>query len=71
MRPLNPKKLHHSKWTAMKSQRKERHFIITEVEFDEERNVQRCVLQAVMTKREEEIDWRNLKDPTRWMQGWK
>lgn len=50
---------------------KEKHFLITEVEYDEEGNVIECVLEAVMTKREQAIDWRDLSDDTVWAQGWK
>ena len=47
------------------------HFIISEMEFDEEGNVVRCVIEAVMTKRERELDWHDLKDTQQWRQGWK
>jgi len=33
---INPKKLLNSKWTAVNPTKKEKHFLITEVEFDEE-----------------------------------
>jgi len=68
---LNPKKLLNSKWTAVKPQNKEKHFMITEVEFDEEGNVIHCLIQAVMTKNERAIDWHELKDESLWLQGWK
>ena len=71
MHRINPAKLHHSKWTAVKPQRKEKHFFISEVEFDEDGSVSRCVLEAVMSKNEYEINWRELKDSSKWQQGWK
>jgi len=68
---INPKKLLNSKWTAVKPQNKEKHFMITEVEFDEEGEVIHCVIEAVMTKNERAIDWQDLKDESQWLQGWK
>ena len=67
---INPKKLLNSKWSAVTPQNKEKHFIITEVEYDEEGIVTDCVIQAVMTKRDSSIDWRDLKDTDKWRQGW-
>ena len=68
---INPKKLLHSKWTAVSPKNKEKHFLITEVDFDEEGLIERCLIEAVMTKRSEEIDWQNLKDSSQWRMGWK
>jgi tryptophan-rich hypothetical protein len=68
---VSSKKLRNTKWTAVNPQNKEKHFLITEVEYDEECNVILCVIQAVMTKREQSIDWKNLKDNGQWCQGWK
>lgn len=71
MNRVHPKKLLRSKWTATEPINKEKHFIISEMEFDEEGNVVRCVIEAVMTKRERELDWHDLKDTQQWRQGWK
>ncbi len=68
---INPKKLLHSKWTAVAPKNKEKHFLVTEVEFDEEGAVVSCLIEAVMSKREFALDWRQLKDGSRWIQGWK
>lgn len=68
---LTPHKLLNSKWTAVKPQSKEKHFIITSVEFDEEGRVTECIIEAVMTKQERDINWRDLKDPAQWKMGWK
>lgn len=68
---IHPKKLLHSKWTSCHPQRKEKHFMVTEVEFDEDQNVIHCVLQAVINKRDEVIDWQRLRDDTQWQMGWK
>lgn len=69
--PVNPKKLLHSKWTATLPVDKQKHFIVVAVEYDEEQRVISCELQAVMSKKVEEIDWRCLKDSDAWQQGWK
>lgn len=67
---LNPRKLLHSKWTAVHPANKEKHFIVTEVEFNEEGEVVHCLLEAVLTNRSAPIDWMTLKDDKRWLQGW-
>ncbi|WP_339899334.1 TIGR02450 family Trp-rich protein [uncultured Gilvimarinus sp.] len=71
MNKINPKKLLNSKWTAVTPVDKEKHFIVTEVEFDEDDEVILCVLEAVFTKRANPIDWNDLKDDSRWAFGWK
>jgi tryptophan-rich hypothetical protein len=70
MNRIHPKKLRNSKWTAVKPVRREKHFLVAEVEFDDDRNVISCVLQAVLSKREFAIEWRELTDDSRWKQGW-
>ena len=35
MNKINPAKLLNSKWTAVKPTNKEKHFLVTEIEFDE------------------------------------
>jgi len=61
----------HSKWTAVTLKNKEKHFLVTEVEFDDERIVVGCILEAVMSNRAKSIDWKNLKNSDLWKQGWK
>ena len=68
---INPKKLLNSKWTAVKSINKEKHFLITKVAFDEEGIVTLCEIEAIISHRQTEIDWRDLKDTNLWKQGWK
>lgn len=70
MNRINPKKLLHSKWTAVTPVNKEKHFMVTELTFDEEGNVEKCVLEAVYSKREQGIDWHQLKDSSIWKLGW-
>jgi tryptophan-rich hypothetical protein len=67
---ISPKKLLNSKWTAVMPLNKEKHFIITEVEYDEEGAVMACVIEAIMSKRTTHIDWLNLKNTEQWLQGW-
>lgn len=71
MNTFNPKKLLNSKWTAVTPVKKQKHFLITELELDEDGAVESCTLEAVLTKESKLIDWRALKDPERWLQGWK
>ncbi len=71
MNRINPKKLLHSKWTAAMPTYKEKHFIVSEVEYDDENNVASCVIEAVLSNRIQSIDWETLKDDTVWKQGWK
>jgi tryptophan-rich hypothetical protein len=71
MNKINPKKLLNSKWTAVAPTKKEKHFIVSEIEFDEAGNVVACFIEAVMSKRSAPIDWHDLKDDSRWLHGWK
>lgn len=71
MNQINPKKLLHSKWTAVAPVNKEKHFMVTDVEFDEEGAVTLCCIEAVLSKRSMEINWQDLKQTEQWRQGWK
>lgn len=71
MNSINPKKLLNSKWTAVTPTNTEKHFIVTDVEFDEEGLVVLCEIEAVLTKRVASIDWTTLKDAEKWLYGWK
>ena len=51
--------------------KKELHFMVTEVEFDEEGAVLSCTLEAVLTKRSRLIEWRELQNEQQWLHGWK
>lgn len=55
----------------MTPKQKEKHFIVVEVERDEEGIVIGCQLEAIMSKRVIEMDWRELKGRESWLQGWK
>jgi len=71
MNKINPAKLLNSKWTAVKPTNKEKHFLVTEIEFDENNMVINCEIEAVMSKRIMAIDWQQLTDSQQWIQGWK
>lgn len=70
-RRLNPRKLLLSKWTAAQPQDRERHFLVTELIRDEQDNILGVELQAVLTQRSQQLDWRQLQDSERWLQGWR
>jgi len=65
------KKLLQSKWTATNPVNKEKHFIVTDVEFLETGEVSSLTMEAVMSRRSFELEWRELKDGSRWRPGWK
>ena len=70
--PLNPRKLLHSKWTAVNPQHKEKHFLVTQIIEPEPPGspVVAIALEAVHSKRARIIPWRELTDSTRWTRGW-
>ncbi|WP_028765632.1 MULTISPECIES: TIGR02450 family Trp-rich protein [Shewanella] len=70
MNKINPKKLFNSKWTAVEPKDKQKHFIVTKVKFDENGEVSLCLIEAVLTRKESIIDWRELTQPQIWRQGW-
>ena len=70
MNSVNPKALMLSKWTKVDVTNKEKHFIITLVKFDDDQKVTDCVIEAVMSKNEYNIDWRELKLTDKWRIGW-
>jgi len=71
MNSINPRKLLNSKWTAVNPVQKEKHFVVTELEIDEEGAVVHCSLEAVISNRSKAIEWQELKDNRKWLQGWK
>jgi tryptophan-rich hypothetical protein len=71
MNKINPKKLLNSKWTAVKPTKKEKHFMVSEIEFNEEGVVVACCIEAVMSKRSIQINWHDLEDDSSWVHGWK
>lgn len=67
---INPKKLLRSKWTATEPSNREKHWLVTEVRCDEAGAPRTCILEAVHSRRELEIDWADLKDAGHWKTGW-
>lgn len=69
---LSPKKLLHTKWTAVTPRDKEKHFLVTRVvEPDPPGSpVVSVEIEAVHSRRSQVIAWRELRDATRWRQGW-
>ncbi|ASP48065.1 TIGR02450 family Trp-rich protein [Cognaticolwellia beringensis] len=70
MNKVNPKVLLQSKWTKLSIENREKHFVITQVEFDEQKNVIECLITAVINNNEYAINWRDLKEPKLWRFGW-
>lgn len=70
---LNPRKLLHSKWTAVAPTRRERHFIVTAVMVPDSPTlpIEYVDLEAVHSKRTQRIPWRHLTDTSTWLQGWR
>jgi tryptophan-rich hypothetical protein len=71
MNKINPKKILNSKWTAVKPNGREKHFIITELELNDAGDVIECNIEAIVSKRSKAIDWHELKNNNLWLQGWK
>lgn len=69
---LSPKKLLHTKWTAVTPTNKEKHFIVTKViePMPPGSPVVSIEIEAVHSKRAQVIAWRELKDATQWRRGW-
>ncbi|MEE2787254.1 MAG: TIGR02450 family Trp-rich protein [Myxococcota bacterium] len=70
MNRIQRNKLVLSKWTAVVPTQSEKHFIVTRV-IDEPPEPMQVVLEAVHSKREFRYPWTDLKDDTRWCQGWR
>jgi tryptophan-rich hypothetical protein len=71
MNQINPAKLGNSKWTAVMPMNREKHFLVSEIEFEEDGSVASCTLEAVLSNNEYSIDWTELKNEEKWVQGWK
>ena len=71
MNKFSAAKLHHSKWTAVTPRNREKHYLVTRVLRNENERISKCIIEAVHSRRETLIDWRELEDSSRWMQGWK
>ena len=69
---LSPKKLLHTKWTAVAPRNKEKHFLVTKVivPMPPGSPVVSVEIEAVHSKRIRVIGWRELKDAGQWRRGW-
>jgi tryptophan-rich hypothetical protein len=69
---LSPKKLLHTKWTAVAPRNKEKHFLVTKViePVPLSSPVVSVEIEAVHSKRVRVIAWRELKNPAQWRRGW-
>jgi len=69
---LSPKKLLHTKWTAVAPRHKEKHFLVTKViePIPPGSPVESIEIEAVYSKRVRVIAWRELKDAAQWRRGW-
>ncbi len=72
MNPLHPKKLLLTKWTAVQPVEGEKHFLVSTVILPERQDssVEWVEVEAVHSKAVRRIAWRELRDATRWRQGW-
>jgi tryptophan-rich hypothetical protein len=70
--PLNPKKLHLTKWTAVKPVAKQKHFLVSRVIQPAlpEDPIELVEIEAVLTKVTQVIAWSDLKNDAVWLQGW-
>jgi tryptophan-rich hypothetical protein len=71
MNRISPKALLNSKWTKINIMNKEKHFLVTTVKFDEEQRVVQCIIEAVISRNEYDINWRELQESDKWKVGWK
>jgi len=69
---VSPKKLLHSKWTAVQPRERERHFMVVGVVESEPPGspIVSIELEAVYSGRIRVMPWRELTDPLKWQQGW-
>ncbi|MFT5933269.1 MAG: tryptophan-rich hypothetical protein [Hydrogenophaga sp.] len=72
MNRLHPKKLLLTKWTAVAPQDKDKHFLVTQVVQPDVLGeaIEWVEIEALFSRAVQRITWRELKDPTRWRQGW-
>ncbi|MDC7712755.1 TIGR02450 family Trp-rich protein [Vogesella sp. LYT5W] len=73
MTDLSPKKLLHSKWTALAPRDREKHFLVVAVEHDplDAQRVTTITLEAVLSRRHYTLPWRALADAAHWQRGWR
>ena len=72
MNAVHPKKLLLSKWTAVQPVARDKHFLVARVITPElpALRIDEVEIEAVHSRTVRRIDWRELRDDTRWRQGW-
>lgn len=72
MNSLHPNKLLLTKWTAVQPIARNKHFLVSKVIQPEPPAVvvEQIELEAVFSRSVTRMDWRELRDETRWRQGW-
>jgi tryptophan-rich hypothetical protein len=72
MNALHPKKLLHTKWTAVTPVGKQKHFLVTRVVLPDPpiEKIDWVEIEAVYTRQTKTIRWRELRDVAIWRQGW-
>ena len=72
MNKFQPAKLLLSKWTAVAPVARQKHFLVCEVVLPETigGRIEWVKIEAVYTKVRQRIDWHELRDASRWRQGW-
>ena len=72
MNAVHPKQLLLGKWTALQPLARDKHFLVARVitpALPATRIVE-VEIEAVRLRAVRRIDWRELRDDTRWRQGW-
>ena len=72
MNPLNPKKLHLTKWTAVQPVAKQKHFLVNRViqPASPEDPIEWVEIESVFSHATQVIAWRALQNDSVWRQGW-
>ena len=70
--PINRKKIRNSKWTAVRPENREKHFLVRDWVRDEDGcPTEKICIEAVLTNAVREIHWRELEDASSWRIGWR
>jgi tryptophan-rich hypothetical protein len=67
---VNFKKLLNSKWTSVSPTNKEKHFMVIQVDHNENGEISACFIEAILSNHITSLDWRELEDPKIWLNGW-
>ncbi|MDT9002387.1 TIGR02450 family Trp-rich protein [Paucibacter sp. APW11] len=72
MNAVHPKKLLLSKWTAVRPEGREKHFLVSALVLPDAPGeaLEWVEIEAVHSRCSQRIQWRELRDAERWRQGW-